>query len=90
VEGAPLIRECPLSLECRLVQTVELPTHHLHLGEIVEVHAEEACLVEGVPHMGRVDPLIYSITDGNYWQVGKTVGKAFRVGREWKERGAGG
>ncbi len=85
VQGAPLIRECRLSLECRLVQTLELPTHHLHLGEIVEVHADEECLVEGAPEMGKVDPLIYSITDGNYWQVGKPVAKAFRVGREWKE-----
>ncbi|MEW6486693.1 MAG: flavin reductase family protein [Thermodesulfobacteriota bacterium] len=90
VEGAPLIRECPLALECRLVQTLELPTHHLHVGEIVEVHAEETCLAEGVPDMGLVDPLIYSITDGNYWQVGKAVGKAFRVGREWKARDGGG
>ncbi|MFU8857157.1 MAG: flavin reductase family protein [Deferrisomatales bacterium] len=81
VEGAPLIVECPLSLECRLVQTLELPTHRLHLGEIVEVHAEEGCLVEGLPDMGRVDPLIYSITDGQYWQIGKPVGRAFHVGR---------
>ncbi|MDW7711286.1 MAG: flavin reductase family protein [Deferrisomatales bacterium] len=81
VEGVPLIAECPLSLECRLVQTLELPTHRLHLGEIVEVHAEEGCLVEGLPDMGRVDPLIYSITDGQYWQIGRPVGRAFHVGR---------
>lgn len=84
IEGAPLIRECRLGLECRLVQTLELPTHRLHLGEVVEVHAEEDCLVDGVPEMGRVDPLIYSITDGNYWQVGGPVGRAFHVGRRGK------
>ncbi len=82
--GAPVIPECPLVLECRLVQTVDLPTHHLHLGEIVEVHADESCLVEGVPDMGRVDPLLYSISDGQYWGVGSPVAKAFQVGRQLK------
>ena len=89
VEGAPLIRECPLALECRLIQTLDLPTHRLHLGEVVEVHAEEACLVEGVPEMGKLDPLIYSITDGHYWQVGGAVAKAFRVGKTWREKEGG-
>ena len=89
VEGAPLIRECRLALECRLVQTLDLPTHHLHVGEIVEVHADEDCLVGGLPGMGEVNPLLYSITDGNYWQVGRTVAKAFSVGRERKEPGNG-
>lgn len=84
LEGAPLIEECPLILECRLVQTLELPTHHLHLAEVVEVHAEEGCLVDGAPDMGKVDPLLYSFSDGNYWQVGAALGKAFHLGRESK------
>ncbi|HSH70791.1 MAG TPA: flavin reductase family protein [Deferrisomatales bacterium] len=82
VAGAPLIEECPLILECRLVQTLELPTHHLHLGEVVEVHADADCLVEGVPEMGKVDPLVYSITDGQYWKIGEPVAKAFQVGKQ--------
>ena len=83
VEGAPLIEECPLILECRLVQTLDLPTHKLHLGEVVEVHADEACLVDGVPEMGKVDPLIYSMSDGQYWKIGGPVSKAFQVGKEF-------
>lgn len=82
--GVPLIEECPLVLECRLVQTVELPTHLLHLGEVVEVYADEACLVEGVPDLGKVDPLIYSITDGQYWSVGAPLAKAFQAGKAYQ------
>ncbi|MHB8766334.1 MAG: flavin reductase family protein [Deferrisomatales bacterium] len=85
LEGAPVIEACPLVLECRLLQTVDLPTHHLHVAEIVEVHADEACLVDGVPNLGRVDPLVYSITDGHYWQIGKPVARAFQVGKAWKK-----
>ena len=84
VAGAPLIEECPLVLECRLLQTLDLPTHKLHLGEVVEVHADEECLVNGVPEMGRVDPLVYSGADGHYWRIGGPVAKAFQVGKEFK------
>jgi flavin reductase (DIM6/NTAB) family NADH-FMN oxidoreductase RutF len=31
---APMIRECPVTLECRLVQSVPLPTNTLYIGEI--------------------------------------------------------
>ncbi len=81
LEGAPVIGECPLALECRLVETHEYPTHHLHVGEIVEVHADEACLVDGVPHLGAVDPLVYSISDGNYWKIGGPSARAFHAGK---------
>ncbi len=85
LSAAPLIEECPLNLECRLLQTVSLPTHLLHIGEIVEVHADEACLVDGVPDMGRVDPMIYSISDGHYWRATETVGRAFSMGKALKD-----
>jgi flavin reductase (DIM6/NTAB) family NADH-FMN oxidoreductase RutF len=86
VEGAPIIDECPLVLECRLLQTVELPTHLLHIGEVVEVHAEERCCVEGTPDMGLIDPLIFSMSDGQYWKLDQEpVGKAFKVGSELKK-----
>ncbi len=83
LKGAPLADGCPLVLECRLERTVDLPTHRVHFGEVVEVHADPACLVDGVPDMGRVDPLVYAITDGNYWRIGERVGRAFQVGKRY-------
>jgi flavin reductase (DIM6/NTAB) family NADH-FMN oxidoreductase RutF len=37
--SAPLIAECPLNFECRLVHTAHLGSHDWFIGEIVAVHA---------------------------------------------------
>jgi flavin reductase (DIM6/NTAB) family NADH-FMN oxidoreductase RutF len=35
LKAAPLIRECPLSIECRLFQAVDLPTNTFFIGFIM-------------------------------------------------------
>ena len=37
----PLIRECPVSIECKLTNTVEVGTHVLVIGEVVARHEME-------------------------------------------------
>ena len=34
LETAPMIRECTLNLECKLVETLEFPTNYFFVGEI--------------------------------------------------------
>ena len=42
----PLIEECPINLECRVVETVRLPSHSLFIGEVVALHVVETWLNE--------------------------------------------
>lgn len=42
--AAPLINECPVNLECKLLQVIPLGSHDLFLGEVVETHVESAYL----------------------------------------------
>lgn len=48
--AAPLIAECPVNFECKVVHTAHLGSHDWFIGEIVAVHAD-ADLVES----GRID-----------------------------------
>ncbi|MBU4533482.1 MAG: flavin reductase family protein [Firmicutes bacterium] len=48
---APMIKEFPVNLECRVVETVKLPTHDVFIGEVLAVHFNEEVLNEN----GRVD-----------------------------------
>lgn len=64
LETAPMISECPVSLECRVIETVSLGHMSVFIGEIVEVYADEDITrEEGKPtsyaDMERLDPLIY-------------------------------
>ena len=44
---APLIQECPVNLECKMIHILELGSHALVVGEITETHISESCLTGG-------------------------------------------
>ncbi len=80
----PLVRECPVNLECRVMQIVEVGSHVLVIGEIVESYVNEDCMKEGVPDPMKIDPLIYSPKTQTYHKLGGSVGKAFHIGKDLK------
>jgi flavin reductase (DIM6/NTAB) family NADH-FMN oxidoreductase RutF len=82
---APLIRECPLNIECRLAQTVELPTNTFFIGEIVAIHADESCLENGKPDVRRVRPFLLTMPDNRFWAVGEQVGSAWKDGAKYRQ-----
>ena len=85
LETAPLIEECPLGLECRLYQVVELPANDLFIGEIVAAYADEDCLTAGQPDILKINPLMLTMPDNNYWTVGDHAGRAWEVGKKLKK-----
>ena len=82
LRGAPLIRECPLSLACNLVEVVSLPSNELFIGEIVEAYADEGCLTAGHLDIGKMQPFTLTMPDNTYWKIGEKAGKAWDAGRK--------
>lgn len=56
---APLIKECPVNLECKVVNEVEAGDHTLFIGEVLAIHAEES--------LGPSDSLVYK--GGTFYSV---------------------
>ena len=70
---APLISECPVNLECTLIDIIQAGDHDLFRGEVVVEHVDEACLDEqGRIAIDRLDPLCFLL--GQYWSAGKYLG----------------
>ena len=86
LKAAPLIVECPLNIECRLVQTVELPSNSFFIGEIVNIHANEAILDGGKPDVKKVRPFLLTMPDNRFWAVGEQVGHAWKDGVQYRDR----
>jgi flavin reductase (DIM6/NTAB) family NADH-FMN oxidoreductase RutF len=84
LETAPMVAECPLCLECRLFDTVSLPTHYLFLGQIVAAYSEERYLTDGKPDVRKMQPFVLTMPDNNYWAVGEHLAKAWSVGQQFK------
>jgi flavin reductase (DIM6/NTAB) family NADH-FMN oxidoreductase RutF len=78
---APMIRECRLSLECRLVETHDFATHTCFTGEIVATHLDRDCLSEGKPDPKKINPLLLTMPDNRYWTLGEPVGHAWSAGK---------
>ena len=79
--NAPMIKQCPLSMECKLVQWVELQGNTLFIGEIVGAYADDDCLTDGKPDVNKINPFTLTMPDGNYWLVGPHLAKAWDVGK---------
>jgi flavin reductase (DIM6/NTAB) family NADH-FMN oxidoreductase RutF len=84
LKTAPMISECPLCLECRLVDIYELPSNNLFIGEIVASYTEEKYLTDNKPDIKKINPLVLTMPDNNYWTVGKHAGVAWKVGMKLK------
>ena len=84
LEKAPLIAECPLNLELRVYETVDLPTNTVFIGEVVGTWCEETCLSNDVPDIENINPFLLTMPDNRYWGFGKQVGKAWQDGKKLK------
>mgnify|MGYP001336763105 CR=1 FL=1 len=77
---APMIRECPVSMECMLVTAIEFPTNTLFVGEITGAYADLAVIRNGKPDFSAIDPLLLTMPDNTYHTLGKAAGKAWKAG----------
>ncbi len=84
LKSAPMISECPLSIECRLVNTVENPTNNFYIGEIIASYTEEKYLADGHPDIKLINPLLLTMPDNRYWDVGSCTGAAWKAGKNLK------
>lgn len=71
---SPLVKECPVNMECKVIQVIPLGTHDLFLGQVLEVHVDEKLFSEdGQPDFARIKPFVYTLHD--YYSLGKKLGK---------------
>ena len=84
VDSAPLIEQCPINLECKVVHILDLGSHSLVVGRIEETHVSEACLTDGKPDVNKIRPFAFNMVTSQYQALGDVVAKAFSVGRELK------
>ncbi len=86
LKTAPMISECPLSIECQLQSTVENLTNNFYIGEIIASYTEEKYLTDCNPDIKKINPLLLSMPDNRYWRVGDYAGDAWSIGKTLKTK----
>ena len=87
LNNAPLIEQCPINLECKVVHILDLGSHALVVGRIEETHVSENCLTDdGKPDVNKIDPIIWVTAPATqYRALGNVIAKAFSIGKELQE-----
>lgn len=79
---APMIKECPVNMECQLIKTIDFPKYDVFVGEIVETYCDEHYLIDGVVDLAKVQPILFSMGDTGYWKLGDRFARAWSIGKE--------
>ena len=68
-----MIKESPVSIECRVTEVKKLGSHDMFLAEVLAVHADEEYMDENNRFdLNRARPMVYS--HGEYLGIGKKLG----------------
>ena len=85
---APMIVECPVNLECRVVKEFSIEHRQIFVGEVVQAYVDEEFTLRGegrraIADMGRLDPIIYAL-DNRYYSIGRVIGIGYREGEGFR------
>ncbi len=72
---APLIKECPVNLECVVKAITSLGSHDLFIGEIVATHIDSEYMDQrGNPDIAKLKPVAYCTKAQQYWGLSHPLG----------------
>ena len=70
----PLIKESPVSIECKVKEIKELGSHHMFIAEVLSIDADEKYIDEkGAFDISKCNLIAYA--NGGYYLLGKKAGK---------------
>lgn len=83
--NCPMIKECPINIECKVKELKELGTHDMFIAEILAVNVDDKYLDE----TGRFDMeacKLLAYCHGQYYSLGERLGKfGFSVEKKKKQ-----
>jgi flavin reductase (DIM6/NTAB) family NADH-FMN oxidoreductase RutF len=85
LEGAPMIRECPVTAECILRELIDMETHYLLLGEVKHIYSEERYMTDGILDQKKLNFLLFTNPARQYWTLGDVVADAYSIGKKLEE-----
>jgi len=83
---APLAEECPVCIECKLVNQLPLGNDTAYFGEIIEIFCEEDVLTNGQPDLLKIRPFVFTMPDNGFYSIGPRIGTGWQSGKSFKKQ----
>ena len=82
----PMIKESPVSVECKVKEIKELGSHHMFIAEVMAINADKQYIDEkGAFDISKCNLIAY--LNGHYYSMGKKIGKfGFSVQKKKKKK----
>lgn len=83
--ASPTIEQSPLSIECRIKQTIDLGTHTMIIADVVNVRADSRYMDPDTGRFMMEKANLLAYVHGHYYALGDIIGKfGFSVQRKQK------
>jgi flavin reductase (DIM6/NTAB) family NADH-FMN oxidoreductase RutF len=73
--SAPIIKESPLCLECKVKEIITLGSHDMFIAEVVNVQADAQYIDHETDAFKLVDAKLIAYSHGHYYKLGEEIGK---------------
>ncbi|MFX1283418.1 MAG: flavin reductase family protein [Promethearchaeota archaeon] len=71
LKTAPMIQQCPLNMECEVVEILDYDPNEGIIGKVIKSYANSGCLTGKTLDLRKVDPIIWATGgDFNYYRLG--------------------
>ncbi|MFX0054017.1 MAG: flavin reductase family protein [Candidatus Hermodarchaeota archaeon] len=72
--NSPMIEECPINIECKVIKVESAGVHDVFTAEVVAVHIDDSVLDENGRFVtSRAQLFTYLPLNGEYWSLGKLL-----------------
>ncbi|MFX1252773.1 MAG: flavin reductase family protein [Promethearchaeota archaeon] len=82
LKNAPMIKECPVSMECKVTEILDYKTHDVFVGEIINTYCDEDIATERAVDLTKIKPLLFDMSSRNYFKLGEPFAKCWNIGKE--------
>ena len=70
--SAPMIAECPISIECKVCDSLLLGTHDMFVADVLAVHVDPKIMTDGKCDFSKMPALAYA--NSKYYSLGEFLG----------------
>lgn len=81
----PLIENCPVSWECKLVRITEIEDSEMFIGEITNAYSEEKYILNDKIDLSKINSFLYDENHHTYFETGGKIEDAYSPGKKLRK-----
>ena len=90
LETAPMITDCPVNLECKVIKEFSIQHRQIFVAEVIQAYVNNEFVTEvdgrkKIADLTKLDPIIYAL-DNKYYKIGEPIGQGYQECGEYKKK----